>query len=257
MIEKNPLKERLASGKPALGTWNTLAAPLVTEALAHAGLDFVIVDFEHGPFQIDKVHEYVNCCERHGTSPLVRIPSAADWMALQALDQGAHGIMVPHVDDARTAESIVRSARYYPKGTRGYTPFTKAGGFSPEKAGAYTDRANNLVLTAALIESRESLENLDSILAVDGLDIVYFGAYDLSQAVGVPGRVDDPKVLKAVEDGVKKAADAGKAAGGFVARSQEDVRRLLGMGMTFITYDVDTSILSRPVQAITDWFKGL
>ena len=91
MLEKNPLKERLAAGKPALGTWNTLASPLVTDALAHSGLDFVVVDMEHGPFRPDLVAPAVSACEARGVSPLVRLPALEAWMVLQALDSGHQG----------------------------------------------------------------------------------------------------------------------------------------------------------------------
>lgn len=257
MLTKNPLKEKLSSGKPALGTWNTLASPMVTEVLAHAGLDFVIVDFEHGPYQLDRIAEFVSRAELHDCSPIVRIPSARDWMALQALDQGAHGVLVPHCDDEATARAFVSWCKYHPEGIRGYTPFTKAGGFAPEAAGEYAPRANANTLTAVLVESKAGLDRLDAILETPGLDVVYFGAYDLSQALGAPGKVYDQAVVKAIEAAVRKTVAAGKNAGGFVARNRDDLKRQLDMGMTFLTYDVDTSLLRRPVVEAVAAFKEL
>jgi len=255
MLVKNPMKEKLDAGKAVLGTWNTLGSPMASEVLARTGLDFLVVDFEHGPFQLDKVHEYVSRCELHGASPIVRIPSNEEWMALQAFDQGAHGVMVPHIDGAEAARRLAKACKYHPLGARGYTPFTKAGGFTNHGAEDYSTRANSLTLSLIIVESKEGLDNLDAIVSVDGIDVVYFGAYDLSQALGVPGKVRDPKVLGAIEAGVRKVAAAGKAAGGFVAQSRDDMRWLLDMGMRFITFDVDSSVLLRPYQDAAEWFN--
>ena len=115
MLKKNTLNAKLAKGDPVLGTWNTLASPLVTEVLAESGLDFQIIDLEHGPFILDKLHLHVNACENSSLcTPLVRIPSKEDWMVLQALDQGAHGVVVPHISNIQEAKELVKSTKYYP-----------------------------------------------------------------------------------------------------------------------------------------------
>ena len=254
MLERNFVKEKLAQGRPVLGIWTTLGSPMAAEVLAHAGLDFQILDGEHGPFQLDEVHAYVSRCERHHCSAIVRVPVREDWMILQALDQGAHGVIVPHVDDAAQARALVASAKYPPAGQRGFSPFTRAGGFSNEGAAAYPARANAFTLTAVLVESFHALERLDEILAVPELDVVYFGAYDLSQEVGVPGELSHAKVLKPVAEAVKRVVKAGKSAGGMVPQSPDEVIRLLDLGMRFITYDVDSALLFRPARAMVEWF---
>ena len=99
-----------------------------------------------------------------------------------------------------------------------------------------------------------ALENLDVILEVDEIDVVYFGAYDLSQALGVPGETRHTSVLREIEHGLKKVNDNGKYAGGFVAQSKDDIKWLLDMGMRFITYEVDSSIVYKAVNEVTDWF---
>ena len=124
MLVRNKLKEKLNKGEAVLGTWNTLSSPLVTEVLAQSGLDFQIIDLEHGPFAIDKVYLHVSACENSQCTPLVRIPSNSDWMALQALDQGAHGVVVPHIDTVDDANIFVDATKYHPQGNRGFTPFS-------------------------------------------------------------------------------------------------------------------------------------
>jgi 4-hydroxy-2-oxoheptanedioate aldolase len=255
MIEQNKLKAKIKKGIPVLGTWNTIGSPMFSEILALSGLDFIIIDFEHGPFQIDHVHDYVNRCENNSCTPIFRIPSNSDWMTLQVLDQGGHGIITPHIEDKKSAQLLVDSVKYFPIGKRGFTPFTKAGGFSNLHGEVYAEKANEFTLAALIIESKDGLANLDEILEIEDIDVVYFGAYDLSQELGVPGQTRHPSVLKEIMDGVIKVNDKGKYAGGFVAQSKDDIKWLLDMGMLFITYEVDSSIVYKAVHDVTDWFE--
>ena len=172
------------------------------------------------------------------------------------LDQGAHGIVVPHIDSVDSAKRLVDATKYYPEGNRGFTPFSKAGGFTNQNVSLYVKRAVSEPINIVIIESRIGLENLDQILLVDNIDIIYFGAYDLSQALGYPGEVNHPEVIKAIQKGVEKVNRAGKYAGGFVPQSKDDIKWLLDMGMKFITYEVDSSILHTHTQNVVDWFLG-
>lgn len=257
MITRNPLKEKLSKGKPALGTWHTMASPMACEVLAESGLDFVIVDFEHGPYELGRAHEFIARCELHGCSPLVRVPSNEAWMVLQALDQGAHGVVVPQVAGRAAGEALALSAKYQPEGHRGYTPYSRPGGFGAVPGPEYSAKANALTMTVAIVESKAGLEQLDELLQVKNLDVVYFGAYDLSHALGVPGQPGHEKVLSAVKAGAAKAAKAGKVAGGFVAKSSDDIKRQLDMGLRFITYDVDSSILLEGYRKAVKGFGAL
>ena len=256
-LNKNSnLKEKINSKKPVIGTWNTLASPLVTEVLASAGFEFLIIDFEHGPFKLGDVHQYVNSCEKYNCSPVVRIPTNSDWVSLQVLDQGAHGVIVPGIENKNEALDAVLSIKYYPKGKRGFTPFTKAGGFTNRDKNIYTEKANASTVTCIIIENLKGIQQLDEILDVEDLDIVYFGAYDLSQDLGLPGEVRNKKVISLIESAVNKTVSAGKCAGGFVPQSKDEVKWLLEMGMKFITYNVDSDILHRSSSDIIEWFKN-
>jgi len=257
MLNSNKLKAKLQDGKPVIGTWNTLGSPLVTEVFAQSGLDFQIIDLEHGPFILDQVHLHVSACENSAAcTPLVRVPSNEDWMVLQALDQGAHGVVVPHIQNHQSAERLVNSVKYHPSGARGFTPFSKAGGFNNRDTAGYVKRANEATLSVVIIESQEGLDRLDEILDVDGIDVVYFGAYDLSQALGYPGEVRHSAVVGSIQKGVEIVTRKGKWAGGFVPQSKDDIKWLLDMGMRFITYEVDSSIINTHVRGITDWFEA-
>jgi 4-hydroxy-2-oxoheptanedioate aldolase len=256
MLKVNKLNQKLISGKPVIGTWNTLASPLVTEVLAKSGLDFQIIDLEHGPFIMDKLHLHVSACENAPScTPLVRIPSKENWMALQALDQGAHGVVIPHISSSEESIDFIKSIKYHPIGNRGFTPFSKAGGFNNRDTLSYVQNANNSILSIVIIESEEGLNNLDEILDVEGVNIVYFGAYDLSQTLGCPGDVRNIKVVNAIKMATEKVNAKGKYSGGFVPQCKDDVKWLLDMGMRFITYEVDSSIIYSHTKDLTDWFN--
>jgi 4-hydroxy-2-oxoheptanedioate aldolase len=255
MLTRNKLKEKLNKGEAVLGTWNTLSSPLVTEVLAQSGLDFQIIDLEHGPFAMDKVHLHVSACENSQCTPLVRIPSNSDWMALQVLDQGAHGVVVPHIDSVDDAKNFVNATKYYPRGNRGFTPFSKAGGFKNTNVNEYVSRAIEQTINIVIIESKEGLDILEEILKVSEIDIIYFGAYDLSQALGHPGNIKHPEVIQAIQEGVDLVNGANKYAGGFVPQNKDEVQELLDMGMKFITYEVDSSIIYRHVNDVSSWFS--
>jgi len=257
MLVRNKLKEKLNKGKAVLGTWNTLSSPLVTEVLAQSGLDFQIIDLEHGPFAMDKIHLHVSACENSQCTPLVRIPSNSDWMALQALDQGAHGVVVPHIDSVDDARTFVDAAKYYPRGNRGFTPFSKAGGFTNTNVDEYISRAIDETINIVIIESKKGLDNLEEILKMDAIDIIYIGAYDLSQALGHPGNTKHPEVVRAIQQGVSLVNDAGKYAGGFVPQSKDEIQELLDIGMKFITYEVDSSLIHKHVNDISSWFSKI
>jgi 4-hydroxy-2-oxoheptanedioate aldolase len=250
----NHLKEKLKKGESVLGTWNTLGLPMVTEVLAKSGIDFIIIDFEHGPFQIEKVSDYVNACLNYNCTPIIRIPKNASWMSLQALDQGAHGVMLPGIRNKMDAQYFVNQIKYEPLGSRGFSPFTKSGGFTKSDL-QYKEKANELTTTIGIIEDLEGIKNIDKILEVESLDIIYFGAYDLSQDLGFPGDVYNKKLLKVVNPCIQKVLDAKKYAGGFVPQSIDEIKLVQNLGINFLTYNVDSAILHNAMKEITNWFK--
>ena len=253
--QTNYLKVKIESQEPVIGTWSTLASPLVTEVMARSGFDFIIIDFEHGPFRIGKTSNYVNACLVYDCSPLIRIPHNASWMSLQALDQGAHGIMLPGVRNKSDVDKFIKQIKYEPQGNRGFSPFTKSGGFSNDDLN-YKQQANEFTTTIIIIENLEGINNIDEILEVESLDIVYFGAYDLSQDLGFAGEVYNEKLLSIVKPSIQKVLDADKYAGGFVPQTVNEIKLVQDLGINFITYNVDTNIVYKSVKEITNWFKS-
>lgn len=246
----NNLIEKLNRGDTVYGVWNTLRSSLVTDVLAKSGLDFVIIDFEHGPFDIDRTSDYVNACLAHDCTPIIRIPKNDSWMSLQVLDQGAHGIMLPGVSSKNEAQIFLDQVKYEPLGLRGFSPYTKAGGYNNDPN--YKDKANDLITSIPIIENKKGLNNLDEILEIDSIDIIYFGAYDLSQDLGFSGDVYNDNIVSLIKQSVDKVLNAGKYAGGFVPQTLDEIKMVKDLGINFITVNVDSNIIYQSIKNIID-----
>lgn len=242
----NPLKAKLAAGRAVLGVWHIIPSTVVVELFALGGMDFAILDMEHGIFDVSALDACVRACESGGAAPLVRIPglnaSAAQW----ALDVGAHGIIAPQVNTAAESDSVVRMAKYAPRGQRGYNPFTRAALYANPPDNQSGKLNNDFSLTCVIIESQSALDNLDRICATPDLDVVYIGTYDLSVVLGCQGNTKDQRVLDVVASSVKRIRAAGKAAGVMV-RSQADIAAALALGANFLVYGVDTALIRESV----------
>jgi 4-hydroxy-2-oxoheptanedioate aldolase len=194
--------------------------------------------------------------EAGGSTPMIRLGDGSDPNVLKACDVGCQGILVAHVQTANEAARIVRAMRFAPEGERGMAPFTRLHDWSSEHLEQKLAEANRWQLAGVLVEDQVGLKNLDDILAVDGLDLVYLGIYDISQAVGLPGRVDHPDVLGTVSSAVGRINDAGKVAGA-VARDADHLRWLLKTGFRYISYLCDTALIVQRARAVRADFEEI
>lgn len=250
------IKEKLKSGNKVIGTWNTLNSSAVTDIIASTGLDFIIIDFEHGPFSTENLLNLVNAAKANGVSPIVRIPENKEWLTLQALDLGAEGLICPHIKDLEESKKFTGATKYHPEGCRGFSPYTKAGAYTNIDSENYTLTANQNVFNVVIIECLEGLNNIESICKDSNLDCVYFGSYDLSQALGVPGNVHHPKVKEVIMSAAEKAKGFGKSVGGFIANNDVDIKWQKESLFDFIIYGVDSNLIqSQYLNAVTI-FKG-
>jgi len=244
--KSNPLKEKLAAGRPVIGIWSIIPSPVVAEIIGLSGLDFAILDMEHGIFDMASLDACVRAVESAGAAPLVRIPgmnsSAAQW----ALDLGCYGIVVPQIRDAGDAATVVGMAKYAPQGVRGYNPFTRAANYANPADNRSGKLDNGFSLTTVIIESRSALDDLDAICATPGIDVVYMGIYDLAVGLGYDGNTRHPEVVKIVEDAIARIRAAGKAAG-MMVRSEPDIERALHLGANVLVYGVDTFLIREAV----------
>lgn len=248
------LKTRLKGGEVVVGPWCTLPSAAVLNVVAATGLDFVIIDLEHGPAGYETAEDMVRAAEVTGCAPLVRVARNEAASILKALDIGAHGVLVPHIASRDDAERAIAHAKYYPLGERGFSPFTRAGGYSRHRVADHSRIQNQRTLLALMLEGKDAVASLDDILAIeklaDKVDIIYIGAYDLSQAVGFPGQVDHPEVRGRIEAGVGKINRQGIAAGAYVAKDKADMAWMCGTGMQFITLMPDATVLFHAYEAL-------
>lgn len=242
ILTENILKLKLKNDQPVIGTWSIISSPIVVEILALSGFDFLILDMEHGIYDQTALDACVRACEAAGCAPIVRVPginpSAVQW----ALDMGAHGIVVPQVGNADSAAMAVGMTKFAPAGSRGYNPFTRAAGYAEPGSNQVGKLRNDFGLTSIIVENQTALNDLDAILAIEDLDVVYVGVYDLSIALGYEGDTKHPMLCQVLDQTIARVKSAGKIAG-LMVRDQEGVAKAIKLGARFLVYSVDTSIL--------------
>lgn len=184
---KNHLLELAAQGRPALGTFYELGGIAAAECLGIAGLDFMIVDTEHGPYDVESALTAITAASRRDCAPLVRVKDVTRPSVLKMLDVGAKGLIVPDVRSAEEVRRLVEYAKYYPLGRRGFAPTLASGyGFDREAADveSYFALCNRETLLIPQCETAEALEHIEEIAAMEGVDGIFVGPYDLSVALG-------------------------------------------------------------------------
>jgi len=256
MLKENFLLEKIKAKQPVIGTWSVIPSTVVADILASSGLDFVILDSEHGPLGFETIQTMAIACESRQVSPVVRVSGVQEREILKALDIGAHCIQVPNVTTAEHVKQIVNFAKYPPMGNRGFSPFTRAGGYRGSNGKTLTSQANQNTLVAIHIEGQDAVDQIDKILAIDGLDIVFIGLFDLSKALGVAGEIENPKVLEIFDYLVQKIDQAGKVPGTIVT-NESQLEAALRIGVRYITYSVDCDILVNQYAGISESFKAL
>ncbi len=236
----NSFKEKCKAGETVYGPFMKTGDPAFVEIAGLAGFDFVILDMEHGPVSFENLQNLVRAAIISGAVPIVRTSDSSDISIGRALDIGAYGVQVPQISTAREARSVVRAARFYPSGERGVCRFVRAAAYSSMKGEDYFNGANQALVILQL-EGRKAIDNLDEILAVEGIDLVFIGPYDLSQSLGFPGQVEHPEVLKEMRYISDRARARGVITGTFTDTPMA-ANRWRDAGVQYISYSVDTGI---------------
>jgi 4-hydroxy-2-oxoheptanedioate aldolase len=234
----NPLKAKLAAGSCATCIMVTMPSLAMAQVLASSGVDCLIIDMEHGPIDVATAHAMVAATRGTGATPIVRVPWAEPWLAKPVLDSGAMGINFPMVSTAALARETVRAVRYPPLGARGYAPSCAPirWGLPPDD---YLRVANDEVLNIITIEEPEAIRCLDEILAVPGIDVVVIASFDLSMSMGVPGRFDDPELVRLVAEAEAKVKRAGLPLGGVALTADAaKAKRAAGYRLLLVGFDV-------------------
>jgi len=235
------LKDKLEKGAVVLGPFMKFTDPAAVEIAGLAGFDFVIIDMEHGPITYERAQDLIRAAELRNITPVVRVPENKEIYIQRALDIGAQAIQVPQISNAEDAEKVAHASKFYPEGARGVCRYVKAARFSATPKAEYFRQANIDIMTIIHIEGLDGINNLEKIMNVEGIDIIFLGPYDLSQSCGVPGQVDHPEVLKKMTEAVELARKHGKVVGTFV-ESTESVKKWSNLGVQYLSYSVDVGI---------------
>ncbi len=241
----NHMKEKLDRGEPVIGTFFQMCYPGAVEALGQTGLDFVVIDTEHGPFDTETMAHMILAAEHTGLTPVVRIGDVTHKEIQRAADLGAGGIIAPCLRQISDFHKLVSLAKFPPLGQRGYALGRGSGyGYqswadTPEN---YMHTSNERLMVIPQCETIECLESIEEVAAIDGIDAVFIGPYDLSVCLGIPTRFEDP-VFKAALKRIKNACDnAGKPVLIYTA-SIEKARQYLKEGYQGIAHNTDTNTL--------------
>lgn len=228
-MQHNLAKKKLATGKPISVVAPGYSSAGLVELLGRMGFDGIFIDCEHGPAGWEEVENMVRAAELVDATPIVRVQSNDPSTITRALDRGAGGVQVPHINTRAQAEAAVRAAKFAPLGHRGYAGGRSALGVK----GNFTNHANEETMVVAMLEEVEALKNLDDILKVEHIDAFFIAPGDLSQSMGYPGHLDHPDVQAAVHDAVRRTRDAGRAPG-VLTTNAASARRYLDLGALLI-----------------------
>lgn len=243
------LREQLERGETTVGIFQTIDSPMVSEIAGLAGLDFVIIDQEHGPLTAESALAMCAAAERGSANPVVRVRENSEAEIQRALDVGADAVEIPQVETREDAEDARDAARFDPLGERGLSPYVRAGGY---KGGDdYTTRQNERTTVIVHIEGERGVENLDEIMGVEGIDVLFLGPYDMSQSIGIPGQVRDERVETLMSEVCDRAEEAGKIVGTY-ADDAEMAQRWIDVGVQFVAVYTDSTTLLDGIAAMRD-----
>ena len=245
---ENQVKRKLQQGEVLIGPFINCAYPAFIEICGHAGFDFAIIDMEHGPLHTLAAEDLCRAADCVGLSAIVRVRKNDPPQIQRALDIGSAGVQVPQIETKTDAEAVVQSAKYYPLGTRGLSLNTRAGMYTA--AGReILGKLNAESLVVVHVEGQRGVENLEEIVSVPHVDVVFLGPYDLSQSLGIPGQVGDARVVELMKQCVTKIRNADKAVGTF-ADNPETAKLWINAGVQYIALGVDVAIFFHACQAL-------
>lgn len=251
-MSPTPLKPTVLTGEPVVGAMTfEFFSPGMSAILANAGCRFVFYDMEHTGLGFETLKWLFATCRGLPIEPMVRVPRGEYTYIARALDLGARGVMIPMVESAEQARAIVQACRYPPLGRRGaafgFAQCDYRGGDVGAKIRDYHDRT----LVVAQIETERGLEQVEAIAAVDGIDVLWVGHFDLSNFMGMPARFDDPAFDAAMRRVAEVARRHGKAAG-FMATDRAWIDRVKAMGYSMIAIGTDVGLLGDATRALVD-----
>jgi 2-keto-3-deoxy-L-rhamnonate aldolase RhmA len=257
MTVRNPARERLERGELCLGLGIRLARSVdIAKILKSSGYDWLFLDLEHGTMSLDTASQISVAALDTGISPIVRVPMMQHTMASRALDGGALGIVMPHVDTAEEAREIVDHLKYPPVGHRSVAGAQPQLDFKPMKIADLTAQLNAATLTVVMVETPRAIENAEAIAAVPGIDVVLIGSNDLAAEMGIPGEFAHPRIVAAYETVIAACRKHGKWPGMGGIYSEDLMKKYVGMGMRMVLSGGDVGMLMAAATQRASFLRG-
>jgi 4-hydroxy-2-oxoheptanedioate aldolase len=252
-MRENRLKRIWREGGTVVNGWLHVPSSFSAEVMAHAGWDSLTIDMQHGPVDYESLVPMLQALSTTDTVPVVRVPWNDPGLIMRVLDAGCYAVICPLINTREEAEAFVGACRYPPEGYRSFGPYRATLYGGPD----YTEHANETVVTMAMIETQEALDNLEEILSVEGLDAVFVGPSDLGQSLGYgPGTDrDEPEVAEAIERILAAAREHGLAAGIFTG-TPEYASRMVEKGFRFVTISSDVRLMAAAAAAAVNALRG-
>jgi 4-hydroxy-2-oxoheptanedioate aldolase len=251
-LPQNAFKRALEARKPQIGLWSSLASSYSVEVIAGAGFDWLLLDCEHSPNDLENLLTQLQAAAPYPSHCVVRVPWNDMVTIKRVLDIGAQSVLVPYVSTRAEAESAVAYTRYPPGGARGVAGTTRATRFGRIKD--YAKRAQEELCVLVQAETQAALDNLESICGMEGIDGVFIGPADLHASLGHPGEIANPRVKPLIDEAIRRIRKCGKAPG-ILTPNETDARHWLQCGALFVAVGADVGILARGAEALAAKFK--
>lgn len=241
---ENKIKEKMINGESVLGTFFELGGNTAVECLGIAGLDFLIIDTEHGPFDVESTMDFVRTAELRGITPLVRVKDVSRSSILKMLDIGAKGLVVPCIETVDQVKQLVEYGKYYPLGKRGFF-YARAAGYGFDSFAGnmeeYFNTCNEKTMILPQCETQGCLDHIEEIVNIDGVDGIFIGPYDLSIGMGKPAQFTDPDFINAINRILKACKTAGKFAFIYSANNST-AKKYLADGFDGVAINMDAAV---------------
>jgi 4-hydroxy-2-oxoheptanedioate aldolase len=253
-LPHNKFKRAIAAGEPQIGLWLSLVSPASTEVAAGAGFDWIIIDMEHSANDLPEVLQHLRAAEGGTAEPVVRIPWNDPVIVKRLLDAGARTLLFPFIQSAEEATLAVAATRYPPRGIRGVAGVTRANRYG--RVPSYFARAETEICVLVQLETRKAAAAVDEIAAIDGIDGLFVGPADLSADFGHANDWNHLDIWDTILTAGARAVKAGKAAG-FLSGKEEDCRKVLAGGFTFVAVGSDLGIVARGTDALVKTYSNV
>jgi 4-hydroxy-2-oxoheptanedioate aldolase len=238
----NHFKRALAAGQQQLGLWSSLSSNYSVDVIAGSGYDWILLDTEHSPNDLESVLSQLQAAEPHPTHAVVRVAWNDMVLIKRYLDIGAQSLLIPYVENAEEARAAVAATRYLPAGVRGVAGSTRATRYGRIKN--YAKIAHQELCVLLQVETKTALDNIEAICAIDGVDGVFIGPADLHASLGYTGETGNAAVVPLIEDAIRRIRKAGKAPG-VLTSVESEVKRYIAAGCLFTAVGSDVGLLAR------------